>query len=202
MFRTLGREALAEQTIEKSRFIAWLTPVPDAAAVAEGLKEARRLWPDARHYVYAWRLRAGAREKCSDDGEPRGTGGRPLLDALQRAELWDALAVVTRYFGGVLLGTGGLTRAYGGTMQLALARAEIIVLRPHVRYTLELPYALYEKAKRSLAALGALRETEDFSAGVTMTFSLPAEQTENWEKLAAEWGAQAKIRRGESQDLR
>jgi uncharacterized YigZ family protein len=157
------------------------------AAVTAALAETRRIWPDARHYVYAWRLRDGGREKCSDDGEPRGTGGRPLLSLLQRAQIQDALLVVTRYFGGVLLGTGGLTRAYAGTAQLALAQAEIIVPRAYVSYTLELNYALYEKAKHFLAGLEAIIEKEEFAAGVTVAFALPAEKAEIWEKQAAEW---------------
>jgi uncharacterized YigZ family protein len=195
VWRTIGAEARAEQTIDKSRFIARLTPVADAAAVSADLREARRLWPDARHYVYAWRLRAGGREKCSDDGEPQGTGGRPLLSLLQRADLWNTLAVVTRYFGGVLLGTGGLTRAYAGTARLALAQAEIVEPRLYIRYTLALPYALYEKAKYFLAGLGAVSETEEFAAGVTVVFALPAEQQAVWEKQAAEWSGAARLER-------
>ncbi|MDR1321254.1 MAG: YigZ family protein [Gracilibacteraceae bacterium] len=197
MPRALLREARAEQTIDKSRFIARLTPVADQASAEAGLRETRLLWPDARHYVYAWRLGAGEREKCSDDGEPRGTGGRPLLNLLQRAELWDALAVVTRYFGGVLLGTGGLTRAYAGTAQLALAQAETVLLRPHILYTLDLPYTSYEKTKRFLTALDAIIEKEEFAAGVTVAFALPAEKADAWEKQAAEWGGWAKSARGE-----
>jgi uncharacterized YigZ family protein len=195
VWRTIKSETRAEQTLNKSRFIARFTPVADAAAVSADLQEARRLWPGARHYVYAWRLRAGAREKCSDDGEPQGTGGRPLLTLLQRADLWDVLAVVARYFGGVLLGAGGLTRAYGGAARLALEQAEIVIPRRYVRYTLTLPYALYEKARHFLAGLDTVREAEEFAAEITITFLLPAEKETAWVKQAAEWGGLARAER-------
>jgi uncharacterized YigZ family protein len=129
-----------EQVIEKSRFIALVSPVKDTAEAERHMREVKRDYPNARHYVYAYRLYQNKTEKASDDGEPQGTGGRPVLDLLQRRGLWNVQLIVVRYFGGVLLGTGGLTRAYGGTARLALESVGTVKLTTYAVYRLRLSY--------------------------------------------------------------
>ncbi|MDR3270877.1 MAG: YigZ family protein, partial [Peptococcaceae bacterium] len=182
-FFTLHHEHMWEQTIEKSRFIGWAYPVASLADVAEGLQRSRALWPAARHYVYAWRLWTDQREKSSDDGEPQGTGGRPVLDALQFKGLWNVLVIVARYFGGVLLGTGGLTRAYGGTARALLNEAQIIQRMTMAACTLHVPYALFETLKYQLQSRGREIAQSEFAADVRLEIHIPVREKESF----AQW---------------
>lgn len=116
---TVGGEG--EVTEKRSRFLGLAVPVDSEAAVQAILEERRKKYWDASHHVYAYVLGTrGETVRCSDDGEPSGTGGRPVLDVLQGMGIHNGLVVVTRYFGGTLLGTGGLSRAYGAGAQAAL----------------------------------------------------------------------------------
>lgn len=113
--------------VERSRFVATLEPVRDADEVEAVLARVRREFPDARHHCTASVLgEDGAQQRSDDDGEPAGTAGAPMLAALNGAGVTGVLAVVTRYFGGVLLGTGGLVRAYGSAVSGALAEAGVL----------------------------------------------------------------------------
>lgn len=131
-FDTIKAEAEDEFVEKRSRFLCAIAPVRSPEEAAAFLTRRREQHYDARHTVYAYILREGNREKYSDDGEPQGTGGQPVLEVLRRAGLTDVCVAVTRYFGGILLGAGGLTRAYangagarrrgGGTDHLPLLR--------------------------------------------------------------------------------
>jgi len=121
---TLERPVTAERVVQRSRFLAVVEPVPDLGAAEAVLAAARKRHHEARHHCSAWVLGPdGATHRGNDDGEPAGTAGAPILAALTGAELTDVVAVVTRWFGGTLLGTGGLTRAYGGVVADALRDA-------------------------------------------------------------------------------
>ena len=112
--------------IKGSRFIASLAPARDEAAAEAFLDRVRREFPDARHHCFAWRLGAdGGRFRSSDDGEPSGSAGKPILMQLEGHELSDLVCVVTRWFGGTKLGVGGLMRAYGGAAGMACDRAPL-----------------------------------------------------------------------------
>jgi uncharacterized YigZ family protein len=166
-----ARAARAELTVAHSRFIASVSPafsVEEARAFAAGI---RREFPDARHHVPAFIIGHGAAvtEHCSDDGEPQGTAGRPLLAVLRGSGLGDAAAVVTRYFGGTKLGKGGLARAYGNALQAALEhlpRAEKVSV---CTLSAVLPYPLYERTRRLAAEHGGEIVEETFAADVTLT---------------------------------
>ena len=113
----------AEYEDKHSRFIGHVAPVGSEAEARALIESIRRRYPDATHHVYAYRLREGAVLRWSDDGEPGGTSGQPTLAVLQGAELWDVCCVTVRYFGGVLLGSGGLVRAYSAAARMAVAQA-------------------------------------------------------------------------------
>src|SRR5690606_8036384 len=120
-YRTLGRFATAEIVIKRSRFMGWGSPVETEEAALELLDRIRSEHPQATHHCYAYRVGLGTETiRFSDDGEPGGTAGRPILEVLQREDLRNALIVVTRYFGGTLLGAAGLVRAYTQAAKLAV----------------------------------------------------------------------------------
>lgn len=122
--RSILSRTVVETTVSKSRFIALLSPVRDADGAAALLDEARRRYPDATHHCHAYVLgEAGDVHRASDDGEPGGTAGTPMLETIRRAGFTDVAVVVVRYFGGIKLGAGGLARAYAGAVRAALAAA-------------------------------------------------------------------------------
>ena len=128
------------EKIKGSRFIADVIPASDATAMEAGLAEVRAAFPDATHHCWAWRLDGDA-SRNSDDGEPSATAGLPILQQIDRLDLARTLVVVTRYYGGVKLGAGGLIRAYGAAAKAALDAAEVVVtpvtVRIDVRHTYE-----------------------------------------------------------------
>ena len=128
-YRTIRGTAIGEYEEKKSRFIAQLSFADSEEKAVAFLEQVRAANRTARHNVYAYRLREGSRERYSDDGEPAKTAGTPALEVLQHSGLTDLIVVVTRYFGGVLLGTGGLVRAYTTATARALEAAEVVTVR-------------------------------------------------------------------------
>ena len=158
-YRTLraGAEAVGEFEDRRSRFIAQLAHVSSEAEADAFIAEVRGRHHDARHNVPAWIL-ADGRERCSDDGEPSRTSGMPTLDVLRGSGLADVCCVVTRYFGGTLLGPGGLVRAYTAATQAAVVEAEksglVVEMTLVTPVTVQLPYALYDRVTRLCADAG------------------------------------------------
>ena len=172
-YRTIQGQALAEIEEKRSRFIAraaFADSEEQALAVLAAVRAEHRT---ARHNVYAYILREGSRTRYSDDGEPAKTAGLPALEAIRRAGLTDCIVVVTRYFGGTLLGTGGLVRAYTESASRALAAARVVTVRSCVRGAVTVDYSLYEQALRLLEGAGARLEEPEFAAAVTLRFTLP-----------------------------
>jgi uncharacterized YigZ family protein len=180
-FNTISNGISAEQVIDKSRFIAIVAKVTNTAEVESHMQEAKLGFPNARHYVYAYRLFDGKLEKASDDGEPQGTGGRPILDILQHRQIWDAQIIVVRYFGGILLGTGGLSRAYGGTARLVLEKAGITRLVPTFIYRLQIPYSWYEQIRYGLKQKGWANDKEHFGENISSNVYIPEKETAMFE---------------------
>lgn len=147
--------------IKGSRFIATVTPVTDEATAQAALADIRAEFSDARHHCWAYDIDAGRLQRSSDDGEPGGSAGRPILAQIQGHGLTDVLVVVVRYFGGVKLGVGGLIRAYGGTAGKALDRAELRVVP--VTTVLRVVHGYADTA----AVEAALREVEAEDVVVT-----------------------------------
>ena len=165
----------AEIVVRKSRFLAEATPVDSAEAARDLQRERKRIYADANHVVFAFICGPrGGVMGCSDDGEPSGTAGRPVLEVLKGSGITNVLLTVTRWFGGTLLGTGGLVRAYTESAQLALADAPVAELVPLTRFTLALSYIHYETVRRRFPEFGAEVTGEDFSAEVTLSGVLPS----------------------------
>ena len=138
MFKSIEKEAEAEIVEKKSRFIAQIFAVNSKEEAENVLSEVKKTYYDAKHNCYAYIV--DNIEKCSDDGEPSGTAGSPMLDLLKNNGLNNVIVVVTRYFGGTLLGTGGLVRAYTESSTKALQNAKIIEKEYGIRYLVEISY--------------------------------------------------------------
>ena len=163
---------------------AWRITAPSGAQPSANMRRRRaaslrsshlqtarkRPWP---FWSYAYRLREGNRERYSDDGEPAKTAGTPALEVLQHSGLTDLIVVVTRYFGGVLLGTGGLVRAYTTTTARALENAEVVTVRSVVELEVTVDYALYERAALLIHAAGAKLADPQFTDRVTLHWQMP-----------------------------
>ena len=181
-------ERRVETRASNSRFIATAgyTPTVDAArALSAGVGCE---FSDATHNVYAYIVGYGASVTAgmSDDGEPGNTAGRPVLQVLRGSGLGDVCVVVTRYFGGTLLGTGGLVRAYSDATKAVLAelpRAEKVA---HTMLTLVVPYELYERVRRLMEAHGATMEDQTFGAEVTLCVRIAADQADDFEATLTE----------------
>ena len=176
-YRTVRGTATGEYEEKKSRFIAQLSFADSEEAAVAFLEQVRAANRTARHNVYAYRLRAGNRERYSDDGEPAKTAGTPALEVLQHSGLTDLIVVVTRYFGGVLLGTGGLVRAYTTATARALENAEVVTVRSVVELSVTVDYSLYERASLLIDAAGAKQAAPQFTDRVTLCWQMP-EHTE------------------------
>ena len=165
----------AELTVRKSRFLAEATPVDSAEAARELWRERKRIYSDCNHVVFAFICGPqGGVMGCSDDGEPSGTSGRPVLEVLKGSGITNVLLTVTRWFGGIKLGTGGLVRAYTESAQLALADPPTAELVPMTRFSLALSYLHYEAARRRFPEFAAEIDGEEFAAAVTLTGVLPS----------------------------
>jgi len=169
------RAAEAEFTEKKSRFISSITNVPSEEEARAFLESVRAKYRDANHNVYAYRIKENNICRFSDDGEPSGTAGMPLLDTFLKQDVYDFCCVATRYFGGILLGAGGLVRAYARCGAVALEASGVGVMRELTLCATTLPYSQYEVVKRRLLAGGADITDEDFGAAVAISFSLPSE---------------------------
>ena len=131
-YKTVKTESHDEFTEKRSRFIGYVKPVKTEDEATGFISSIRSKHWDARHNVYAYSLREGNIKRYSDDGEPSGTAGMPVLDVITKNEVYDVCVVVTRYFGGVLLGTGGLVRAYSQGAKLALGHLDLVLDVLHV----------------------------------------------------------------------
>lgn len=172
-YKTIRGESIARIEEKKSEFIAHAAFADSEEAALCFLERIRAEHRTARHNVYAYILRDGGRMRYSDDGEPAKTSGLPTLEAIRHAGLTDCIVVTTRYFGGTLLGTGGLVRAYTAAAAAALAQAQIVTVRLCVKGSIRVDYALYEQVVRLLAQYGAQCEEACFAQQVTVPFVLP-----------------------------
>lgn len=164
-----------EIEVSKSRFIATIGFAETVAEARDFINATRAEFPDASSYIYAFKVGYGASitEGMSDGGEPTGTAGPPVLAVIKGADLGDVVITVTRYFGGIKLGTGGLVRAFGDAAREALAalpvRAKIMLKQVGLTF----PYPLYERIKLLTAANHGVIDSEDFAADVTIYVILP-----------------------------
>lgn len=172
-------EHRVEQTIQRSRFVATVAPAATTDEAAAFVRRVSGEFADATHNCWAYVVgRPGSTDRVgmSDDGEPHGTAGRPMLNVLLHARVGDVAAVVTRYYGGTKLGTGGLVRAYGGTVQLALATLPLAERIDYAEITAVVAYPHVAALKAMLPVFEAVVSSQGYGADVTFALRLPAGQ--------------------------
>lgn len=177
-YRTVKKEASDEFVEKKSRFIGYIKPVTNQEDAVAFINEIKSKHWDATHNVYAYVLREGQIRRYSDDGEPQGTAGIPVLDVLLKENLTDCVVVATRYFGGILLGGGGLVRAYSHTSKIAVDAGEIVTMKLCKNLTVKCDYNFYGKLSALVADSGGIIDKSDFADIVTVTFKMPADKIE------------------------
>lgn len=173
-YKTISRRGYAEYEDRKSRFIANVFPVETEEKALEILNAVKKKYSDARHNVYAYVVRENNTQRYSDDGEPSGTAGMPVLDAIRKRGLTDMLVVVTRYFGGTLLGTGGLVHAYGKSASEAIENALPVTRRLCDIYSVTADYSLSGKIEYSLQGSEYIIENISYTDAVNFTVCVPA----------------------------
>jgi len=186
-YKTVKQYGEGEIEEKKSRFLGKIKPVEteeEAVAFIESIK--KQYW-DARHNCYAFIIGEHSESiRCSDDGEPSGTAGKPMLEGLQNNGLKNVVAVVTRYFGGTLLGTGGLVRAYTQATQAALAEAQIATMTLMSVLTVQTDYNAIGKIKYMFAQADTLIMGEEYGLDVAVTIAVPVAEKEAMQKKIIE----------------
>ena len=167
----------SELTEKRSRFLGHLLPVNTEEDAKAFLGEIRRKYHDARHNCWCYRIHDGA-ERFSDDGEPQGSAGMPMLEVFRKENIENYVCVVTRYFGGVLLGTGGLSRAYSQAAKDALLAAGTVPTGLWCEISFPCPYGLLDRFKNELAGFGAIPGEFGYGADVTVRAMIPANDAE------------------------
>ncbi|NLT11464.1 MAG: YigZ family protein [Clostridiaceae bacterium] len=161
MRRTLSYPSRVEVEVKKSIFIGLACPITSSEQAQDFVRNIRSEYKDAKHHVYAWRTSInGSAQKHSDDGEPQGTAGMPVMDVLVRSGIDDAAIVVVRYFGGILLGTGGLARAYSEAAEKAVQAADPIDLVPALSFSVVVDYAQSDKIRYAFEKQGYVVDTK------------------------------------------
>lgn len=176
-YRMLSKGAQAELVEKKSRFIATICPVSSEEEAVAFIEEMKKKYYDARHNCSAFVIGSkGELTRSSDDGEPSGTAGRPMLEVLTGSGIRNIAVVVTRYFGGVLLGTGGLVRAYSGAVKMALEQCETITRRYGVQMLIKTDYNGVGKIQYLLGSKDVVIQDSVYAADVQMTVLVPIEE--------------------------
>lgn len=175
-FKTAACETSAEFVEKKSRFIGYIKPVGDEESAQEFIKEIKKKHADATHNVYAYVLKDTGIARFSDDGEPSGTAGMPVLEVIKREGLCGTVVVVTRYFGGILLGAGGLVRAYAKAAKMAIDAAGSSVFCRFSLFNLTVAYQDYEKISKELAKYEVRSRGQDFGENVTLHLAVREEK--------------------------
>lgn len=177
-FRTVANRAEVEIIEKRSRFLGACSPVKDETDAIGFINSVKEKHRGASHNVYAYSLRENNIARFTDDGEPQGTAGLPVLDVIKKENLCDVCIVVTRYFGGTLLGTGGLVRAYSLAAKEAVNKARIITMRLCDVVRFECHYSLYNKVCAALNNLNARQIDTLFSETILISASVSTENTE------------------------
>lgn len=184
-YKTIEGEVAAEIVEKKSRFISHLMHVTTEEEALEYLERIRHENQQARHNVYAYILRSG-RTRYSDDGEPAQTSGMPTYEVLKRSELQDVICVTTRYFGGVLLGTGGLVRAYTEAAKSAIDVANVVVISRCIDAKVQVPYSMYSQMEHLAKNDFVKVISTDFGERVSITFRVMEDRFEDLQQQVRE----------------
>lgn len=187
-YTTIHDRAEDEFTERKSRFIGFIAPVETEQQAFDFINEIKQKHRDATHNTYAYLLKNGVK-RYSDDGEPQGTAGVPMLDCLEKEGLTDVAVVVTRYFGGILLGAGGLVRAYSHGAKIAVDAAQRKLMTTCVLLNMDLDYSFYGKINYILPNYICRVESSDFGVTVNLKVLFKADQCERFIKEVTELSA-------------
>ena len=179
----------AELVEKRSRFIGHVWRVESEEEARARIEEMKKRYYDARHNCWCYLLQEGGVVRYSDDGEPQGTAGQPMLNVFQRQEVWNVCCVVTRYFGGVLLGAGGLTRAYTKGASDALTAAGIARMGLWTLWDVPCTYPLLERMKLEVAATGGVVRDAEYGADITLRTAFPAGAAETFQLRLTELSA-------------
>ena len=174
-YRTVKEFNSDEYIVKRSRFIGYAKPVTTVDEANAFIAEIKSKHWDATHNVYAYILREGGVKRYSDDGEPQGTAGVPVLDVLEKENVVDVVVVVTRYFGGILLGGGGLVRAYSHSAKIGLDSAKIITMALCLDLEVKCDYTFYGKLGAFLANEGAVILDTQFTDEVKVAFRIKSD---------------------------
>ena len=178
-YKTLLKSASDEVIINKSRFIGYAEPVKTVEEALAFLDRIRTRHKDATHNCYAYIIGQNAGiMRYSDDGEPGGTAGMPIIEVMKARGVVDCAVVVTRYFGGVLLGAGGLVRAYSHSCAIALNAAQVCEMHPTEKWMFEVSYPLWDKVQHTLKSLPVRVENTEFTTAVAFELSVKSADSE------------------------
>ena len=198
-FWSVRENTVAELEIKRSKFIAWVSPIYSQQEAEGIIAAAKQRWPGATHYCFAWIIKDPVMERCSDDGEPSGTAGLPILSVLKQRQLRNIIAIVIRYFGGTLLGASGLIHAYADSTRAALDNADLVQYEPGLLIKLIIEYSALGLIQHRFLSLPEVQVRNiDYGERVEIKVLLPARSWERWEKEITELTAG----RGETQIMR
>jgi uncharacterized YigZ family protein len=178
-YTTIRNEASAEFEEKRSIFIGYAKPVKSEEEAAEFIKMIKSKHKDATHNVFGYTMKKGVIARYSDDGEPQGTAGMPVLDVIRKSGVDDACVVVTRYFGGTLLGAGGLVRAYSQAAKIALEAAEIVTFEPYTELSIPCSYSDYQKISAELPKYGAITDDTEYADNIMLKIAVKSEIVSN-----------------------
>lgn len=181
-YKSVRKYAEASFTEKKSEFIGYANCVQNEEEAKEFVEKIRKMHPDATHNVYAYILKGTGIARFSDDGEPQGTAGMPVLEVIKKEGLCATCIVVTRYFGGILLGAGGLVRAYAKAAKLAIDEAGVCTFLPFDKVSVSLSYSDFEKVSVQLKNFDIIEDSVEYSADVLMYLSVNREHTAAFEE--------------------
>ena len=195
-YRTIRQEGRDEYVVSRSRFIGWSKPISAEEEALAFIEQIRKMHRDASHNVWAYAF-GSDRERFSDDGEPQGTAGIPVLEVIRKEALHNVAVVVTRYFGGVKLGASGLVRAYTHSAKAALDAGVLIERRPFLSFQILADYAFAEKLRRAFPRQGYTLQNTEYRDQVSLTVLIPPGEELALRALAAEVTAgQAQVLQG------
>ncbi len=204
LYTTLAGEGSDEFEERRSIFIGHAKHITTEEEAMEFVKAKKKEYADATHNCWAYLLKGGIVARYSDDGEPQGTAGVPMLETIRKSGVTDCVVVVTRYFGGILLGAGGLVRAYSHGAKIALEAAQIVTYEKYAEFRLDCSYSDYQKYSVILPTFNAIIDNTDFTDKVTVSFAVKETVTDALSaKITEMSGGRDRIERtGERFDFR
>ena len=187
-YKTLRQEGSSEFFVQKSRFIGYASPMETQEEALEYIRRIKEMYRDATHHCYAYVIGPNAGiMRYQDDGEPTGTAGQPIMEIIKVKSLVNVCVVVVRYFGGRLLGTGGLVRAYSHGANLAVESAGEVVMEPSVQLSLTIPYSIWDRLQHQLLNLPVQMGQTVYTDQVDLSIIIRAHEQESIDKAIADY---------------